>query len=355
MNASRSSGHAGASTATGSSPPSPPLIIVTLLASAPGIPGGDRRPALLGALRQGVAERVLHERLGVGRGTEQVADRHRGDAGLRQVVVDPVPVERLVALHLERRDASHGGPPGAGTRRTYRERAPGARGRVDRPSPAPQAARMGRVRILRRDDVERALDMAACIDAVEAAFVAYSAGRAELPGVIHLDVPEARGEVHVKAGHLHGAPAYAVKVASGFAEPEPPAIDGMVLVFDATDGAPLALLLDGGLLTDLRTGAAGGVAARWLAPPTVDAGRGARHRDPGATAGRGAPGRATRRLRRRAVGPPRRARGRRRGRGRRGGRGEPRCGGARRRRRRHLHRVTRPAGRRRLARSAGRS
>jgi ornithine cyclodeaminase/alanine dehydrogenase-like protein (mu-crystallin family) len=129
---------------------------------------------------------------------------------------------------------------------------------------------MGRVRILRRDDVERTLDMAACIDAVEAAFVAYSAGRAELPGVIHLDVPEARGEVHVKAGHLHGAPAYAVKIASGFAEPEPPAIDGMVLVFDATDGAPLALLLDGGLLTDLRTGAAGGVAARWLAPPAVE-------------------------------------------------------------------------------------
>ena len=128
---------------------------------------------------------------------------------------------------------------------------------------------MGRVRILRRDDVERALDMAACIEAVEAAFVAYSAGRAELPGVIHLDVPEARGEVHVKAGHLHGSPAYAVKIASGFAGLEPPAIDGMVMVFDAADGAPLALLLDGGLLTDLRTGAAGGVAARWLAPSTV--------------------------------------------------------------------------------------
>ncbi|HYJ61554.1 MAG TPA: ornithine cyclodeaminase family protein [Actinomycetota bacterium] len=128
---------------------------------------------------------------------------------------------------------------------------------------------MAAVRILRREDVERALGMAACIDAVEAAFVAYSAGRAELPGVIHLDVPEARGEIHVKAGHIHGAPVYAVKVASGFYAAEPAAIDGMVIAFDATSGAPVALLLDGGYLTDLRTGAAGGVAARWLAPSPV--------------------------------------------------------------------------------------
>jgi len=129
---------------------------------------------------------------------------------------------------------------------------------------------MTEVRILRADDVRAALPMAACIDAVEAAFVAYSAGRAELPGVIHLEVPEAKGEIHVKAGHLHGAPRYAVKVASGFYAEDPPAIDGMVLVFDARTGGPVALLLDGGVLTDLRTGAAGGVAARWLAPERID-------------------------------------------------------------------------------------
>jgi ornithine cyclodeaminase len=128
---------------------------------------------------------------------------------------------------------------------------------------------MTEVRVLRAADVQAALPMASCIDAVEAAFVAYSAGRAELPGVIHLDVPEAKGEIHVKAGHLRGAPAYAVKVASGFYAKVPPAIDGMVLVFDARTGAPAAVFLDGGLLTDVRTGAAGGVAARWLAPERV--------------------------------------------------------------------------------------
>jgi len=122
------------------------------------------------------------------------------------------------------------------------------------------------VRVLREADVRAALPMAACIDAVEGAFVAYSNGEAELPSVIHLDVPEARGEIHVKAGHIHGAPAYAVKVASGFYAADPPAIDGLVIVFDAETGAPVAFLLDGGYVTDTRTGAAGGVAARWLAP-----------------------------------------------------------------------------------------
>jgi ornithine cyclodeaminase len=125
------------------------------------------------------------------------------------------------------------------------------------------------VRILREAEVRAALDMPSCIDACEAAFLAYSGGRAELPAVIHLDVPEAEGEIHVKAGHLHGSPYYAVKVASGFYRQVPAAIDGLVLAFDARDGSPAAFLLDNGFVTDQRTGAAGGVAARWLAPSHV--------------------------------------------------------------------------------------
>ncbi len=125
------------------------------------------------------------------------------------------------------------------------------------------------VRILREDDVRAALDMASCIDACERAFAAYSTGGAEVPDVIHLKVPEAEGEIHVKAGHLHGAPYYAVKAASGFYAQDPAAIDGLVAVFDARDGSPAAFLLDNGYITDLRTGAAGGVAAKHLAPERV--------------------------------------------------------------------------------------
>jgi ornithine cyclodeaminase len=122
--------------------------------------------------------------------------------------------------------------------------------------------------VLREAEVRASIDMASCIEAVEQAFAAYATGGAELPSVIHLDVPESRGEIHVKAGHLRGGPRYAVKIASGFPDNPGrglPQNDGMVLVFDAATGAPAALLLDNGYLTDLRTGAAGGVAARHLA------------------------------------------------------------------------------------------
>lgn len=127
--------------------------------------------------------------------------------------------------------------------------------------------------ILREPEVRAALDMASCIDAVERAFTAYSAGRAELPGVIHLDVPEHKGEIHVKAGHLHGGRYYAVKAASGFSDNPAlglPSSDGLVVVFDAGTGEPAAFVLDHGFITDLRTGAAGGVAARHLAPESPE-------------------------------------------------------------------------------------
>lgn len=128
------------------------------------------------------------------------------------------------------------------------------------------------VRVLREDDVRASLDMASCIEACDQAFAAYSRGGAALPTVIQLNVPERQGEIHVKAGHLHGAPFYSVKVASMFprnVELGLPSSDGMVVVFDSQTGEPAAFLLDGGYLTNVRTGAAGGVAARYLAPEQV--------------------------------------------------------------------------------------
>ena len=128
---------------------------------------------------------------------------------------------------------------------------------------------MPEILILGREEIRAALDMPSLIDAVEQAFTAYSAGRAELPSVIHLDVPEHEGEIHIKAGYVHGGPHFAVKVASGFPGNEAsgvPPSNGMVMVFDAATGASAAILFDGGHITDARTGAAGAVAARHLAP-----------------------------------------------------------------------------------------
>jgi ectoine utilization protein EutC len=131
------------------------------------------------------------------------------------------------------------------------------------------------VLVLREAEIRELLDPAACIAAVENAFSAYAQGQAELPAVINLEVPERQGEVHVKAGHLRGASDFAVKIACGFpgnAELGVSTGNGLVLAFDARTGAPSALLLDNGYITDLRTAAAGAVAAKHLArqkPRTV--------------------------------------------------------------------------------------
>ncbi|MGA8868890.1 MAG: hypothetical protein WB510_18085 [Candidatus Sulfotelmatobacter sp.] len=126
--------------------------------------------------------------------------------------------------------------------------------------------------ILREPEILELLDPAACMGAMEQAFAAYSGGRAELPSVIHLDIPESRGEIHIKTGHIHGGPYYAVKMVSGFpgnSQLGLPANDGMIAAFDAATGAPVAFLLDNGLITDLRTAAAGAVAAKHLARAEV--------------------------------------------------------------------------------------
>jgi ectoine utilization protein EutC len=122
--------------------------------------------------------------------------------------------------------------------------------------------------VLREEEIRTLLDPAACIQAMERAFAAYATGKAQLPPVINLEVPEHGGEVHVKTGHLSGGAYYAVKIASGFygnAALGLPSSNGMVLVFDAGTGAPAALLLDNGFITDLRTAAAGALAAKYLA------------------------------------------------------------------------------------------
>jgi ornithine cyclodeaminase/alanine dehydrogenase-like protein (mu-crystallin family) len=146
----------------------------------------------------------------------------------------------------------------------------------------------GEVLILRQPEIRALLDPRACIAAMEHAFAAYSTGRAQLPSVIHLNIPEDvsandapgnaalknRGEIHVKAGYLNGGPYYAVKIVSGFLNNPRlglPANDGMIVLFDARTGAPAAVLLDNGFITDLRTGAAGAVAAKHLARQKISA------------------------------------------------------------------------------------
>src|SRR5436309_10047843 len=129
------------------------------------------------------------------------------------------------------------------------------------------------VLLLSEPEIQELVGPAEALPAVRDAFVRLARGEAILPGVIHLDMPNSGAEVHVKGAHLQGSRFFTIKVASGsYANPERglPVGSGIVLVFDSTTGFPKAVVFDNGYLTDLRTGAAGALAADLLARREVD-------------------------------------------------------------------------------------
>jgi ornithine cyclodeaminase/alanine dehydrogenase-like protein (mu-crystallin family) len=126
--------------------------------------------------------------------------------------------------------------------------------------------------IIEEAALRRVITPQVAVDAMREAFRADGEGRAHVPAVINLDVPAQHGEFHVKTALIDGVPHVAVKIASGFYDNPAkglPSGSGLMAVFDATTGLPVALLLDNGFLTDIRTGAAGAVAAEVLAPSSI--------------------------------------------------------------------------------------
>ena len=128
------------------------------------------------------------------------------------------------------------------------------------------------MRIIEEAALRKAITPQIAVDAMRDAFLADGEGRAHVPAVINLEVPRHRGEFHVKTAYIDGLRYIAVKIASGFYDNAVrglPSGSGLMVVFDATTGMPAALLLDNGFLTDIRTGAAGAIAADVLAPENI--------------------------------------------------------------------------------------
>ena len=115
------------------------------------------------------------------------------------------------------------------------------------------------------------LDLTA-IDTVERAFAALNAGGVVMPPVLSMALPAVNGEVDVKTAFLPGFAGFAIKVSPGFFDNPKlglPSLNGLMILFSATTGLVEALFLDNGYLTDVRTAAAGGVAARHMGPEPV--------------------------------------------------------------------------------------
>ena len=125
------------------------------------------------------------------------------------------------------------------------------------------------MRILSRRDVMDLLTLDACIDAVERAFRLHAEQRTFGPRVLGL--PTEDGGFHIKVAGLRGDRSYfAAKTNGNFPNNAQrfglPTIQGTVVLADAANGTPLAVM-DSASITMLRTGAATAVAAKFLARP----------------------------------------------------------------------------------------
>ncbi len=121
--------------------------------------------------------------------------------------------------------------------------------------------------LLSADDVRLALPMGDAVEAVRDAFVQLAAGKTKMPLRIHLNTRPNDGDVLVMPSFIPSTEMVGVKIVNIFKENRSvglPFIQGLVVVSDANNGTPLAIM-DGASLTAIRTGAASGVATDVLA------------------------------------------------------------------------------------------
>ncbi len=130
---------------------------------------------------------------------------------------------------------------------------------------------MATVKILNEADLRAAvsLDLAA-IECVEQGFIALAGSDVVMPPILSMAIRQFNGEVDVKTAFVPGIESFAIKISPGYFDNPKlglPSTSGLMVLFAARTGVVEALLLDNGYLTDIRTAAAGAVAARHLARP----------------------------------------------------------------------------------------
>ena len=128
---------------------------------------------------------------------------------------------------------------------------------------------MAEIKILTEADLRGIADLDLdVVDCVEQAFSALATGEVVMPPILSMAIRPFNGEVDVKTAFVPGVDSFAIKISPGFFDNPKiglPSTSGLMVLFSAKTGMVEALLLDNGYLTDIRTAAAGAVAARQLA------------------------------------------------------------------------------------------
>lgn len=130
------------------------------------------------------------------------------------------------------------------------------------------------MRIFSREQMLEFRDIDPLITKIEKGFSAYSQGLVNMPPVCHMHFEKPLGDLHIKCAAKLQEQFYIVKIASYFpknTQTKQTSIKGVMLLFNQQSGEPVALFLDEGYLTHLRTAIAGAICAKYLAPKNVKA------------------------------------------------------------------------------------
>jgi ornithine cyclodeaminase len=126
------------------------------------------------------------------------------------------------------------------------------------------------MKIVNLAEIEAALDEDQAIAAIAEGFRRFSAGDVQLSAVGHLEFPGSDGDCHIKGAYIVGDDVFVIKLATGFYQNPGKGLsscNGLMVVMSAKTGEPLALLLDEGHLTNVRTAMAGTIAAKRIMRP----------------------------------------------------------------------------------------
>lgn len=122
--------------------------------------------------------------------------------------------------------------------------------------------------VLTESQVKRLLTMDEVIEAVELAFAEKGLNRTQMPPKLYIFYQKYNGDLRAMPSYLEDLDISAVKVVNVHPNNRTkfnlPTVMAMVIVIDPKNGAPIAIM-GGTCVTNMRTGAAGGIAAKHLA------------------------------------------------------------------------------------------
>ena len=121
--------------------------------------------------------------------------------------------------------------------------------------------------LIKKSDVERVLTMEDTLRVTEEAFRLYGLGKVQMPPKVYLYFEDYFGDLRCMPAYIRDLGAAGIKAVNVHPDNHNanlPTVMATILLVDPKTGFPLAVM-DGTHITNMRTGAAGGIAAKYLA------------------------------------------------------------------------------------------